>query len=101
MFLTTGINVARLKHLYLSLETPVSNGRKFRFLHKQRISIEKRSISIRTLCRVFLFRKKAAGKGVSGKAVFPPFCYKVNGWRFTLHPRAQPEPLRFRLRARM
>ncbi|WP_294619667.1 hypothetical protein, partial [uncultured Bacteroides sp.] len=63
----------------------------FRFLHKQRISIEKRSISIRTLCRIFLFRKKAAERGVREKVVLPPFCHEASGWCFTLQPCTQPE----------
>ncbi|WP_300878272.1 hypothetical protein, partial [uncultured Bacteroides sp.] len=72
------VNAARLKHLYLSPETPASIGRKFRFLHKQRISIGNRSISIRTLCTILLFRQQAKGRGVSRKAVLPPFCHDSN-----------------------
>ncbi len=96
MSLASDVNAARLKHLYLSPETPASIGRKFRFLHIQRISIGKRSISIRTLCSMFLFRKKAAGGGVSKKAVLLSFCCKINGWCFALYPCEQLEPVRFR-----
>ena len=91
MSIASRVNAARLKHWCLTPETPASIGRKFRFLHKQRISIENRSISIRILCRIFLFRKKAAGRGVREKAFFPPFCHEASGWCFTLHPCTQPE----------
>ena len=91
MSIASHVNVPRQKHQCLTPETPASIGGKFRFLHKQRISIENRSISIRILCRIFLFRKKAAGRRVREKAFFPPFCHEASGWCFTLQPCTQPE----------
>ncbi|WP_300646579.1 hypothetical protein [uncultured Bacteroides sp.] len=96
MSIASDVNAARLKHLYLSPETPASIGGNVRFLHKQRISIENWGMFIRTLCSMFLFRQKVAGRGVSEKAVSPPFCHKAGGRCFALHLRTQPVPVGFR-----
>ncbi|WP_294620340.1 hypothetical protein, partial [uncultured Bacteroides sp.] len=70
------VNVPRQKHQCLTSETPASLGGKFLFLHKRRISIGKSGISIRTLYKPPLFRRKYGRAGVSKKAVPPSFCHE-------------------------
>ena len=76
MSLASRVNVARQKHRCLTSETPASNNGKTWILHKQRISIGKSGISIRTLYKPSLFRQKYGGWGVSEKAFVPSFCHK-------------------------
>ena len=77
MSIATNTNVHRHRCQCLSAGKLVSDGRKNRFTHKRRIFIGKRSISIRVLCRPFLFRKKGERVGVSQRAVLLPFCHET------------------------
>lgn len=71
---------------------PVSNGRKTYFLHKRRIFIEERSISIRALCKPLLFRKKGAWMGVSKKDILLSFYHRTEAIPY-LYASTKKEPV--------
>ena len=74
MSVARNISVYRHSHQHLSPQTAISISGNTWNLHKQRISIGKDSISIRTLCKPPLFRQKYGRRRVSKKAIFLSFC---------------------------
>lgn len=96
MSIVTDINVPHHRQQYPSAEMRVSNGRKTHFLHKRRIFIGKRSISIHALCKPLLFRKKGTRMGVSKNKVLLSFYHRAEATPYLYAPtKKEPVPLKY------